>query len=546
MRLSGGIARGKRRPARLSSAEDVVVDQHVLEPLAAAAGSVARRFGAGVGARERQRRVRERPELEVVGGVRALVERGEHVLERLRRVDPAQPERRHAAQRHGGHDAERAEPDPRGAQQVAVLRRQLALAAVAEHELDPLDLGRQVRQPRAGAVRAGGQRAGHRLDVDVAEVGQREAAQVQLAAEAVQRDAGLHPHEPGPSASSTRVHPLEREQRAGGQHAAGERVAGARDPHRRRRARSSDRRQLRARRRPLDRRRLAALRTRPVDPRGHAADLSTVTRDMSQRSTSPRTGCASATRRARSSSSTCARTTSGRPGASRAPGTSSSSCVAAQADTIERDRPVVFYCRVGSRSEHGGQRVPPRRLRRLLDGRRPRWPGTSRACRSSRATDTWRPIDARRRCSAAALALLAAAPASAAPELVKLGDFSAPVHVASPPRTRACSSSSRTGWSRSSAAARSSTSPAGRTRAARRACCRSPSRPTTRRSGRFYVFLTTTDGSELKVRRVPALGDRPERSRSRDGHGRAQRSRTRRRPTTTAASSSSAPTATST
>ena len=34
---------------------------------------------------------------------------------------------------------------------------------------------------------------------------------------------------------------------------------------------------------------------------------------------------------------------------------------------------------------------------------------------------------------AVALALAAAAPASAAPELVKLGDFQAPVHVASPP-----------------------------------------------------------------------------------------------------------------
>ena len=34
----------------------------------------------------------------------------------------------------------------------------------------------------------------------------------------------------------------------------------------------------------------------------------------------------------------------------------------------------------------------------------------------------------------AALALLAAAPASAAPEPVKIGDFTAPVHVASPPQ----------------------------------------------------------------------------------------------------------------
>ena len=34
---------------------------------------------------------------------------------------------------------------------------------------------------------------------------------------------------------------------------------------------------------------------------------------------------------------------------------------------------------------------------------------------------------------AAALLLVAAAPASAAPELVKLGDFTDPVHIASPP-----------------------------------------------------------------------------------------------------------------
>ena len=34
---------------------------------------------------------------------------------------------------------------------------------------------------------------------------------------------------------------------------------------------------------------------------------------------------------------------------------------------------------------------------------------------------------------AAVLVLVAAAPASAAPELVKLGDFQSPVHVASPP-----------------------------------------------------------------------------------------------------------------
>ena len=45
---------------------------------------------------------------------------------------------------------------------------------------------------------------------------------------------------------------------------------------------------------------------------------------------------------------------------------------------------------------------------------------------------------------AAVLVLVAAAPASAAPELVKLGDFQSPVHVASPPNDdRASSWSSR-------------------------------------------------------------------------------------------------------
>ena len=177
--------------------------------------------------------MREGPELEVVGGVRALVERGEHVLQRLRPVDPAEPERRDAAQRHRDHHAERAEPDPRRAQQVAVGRGQLAHAAVAEHQLDALDLRRQVPQPRAGAVRAGRDRAGDRLRVDVAEVRQRQPAQVQLAAQPVQRDPGLDAHEPGRRVGVEHaVHAVEREQHAVGEHRPGERVPGARDPHR--------------------------------------------------------------------------------------------------------------------------------------------------------------------------------------------------------------------------------------------------------------------------------------------------------------------------
>ena len=118
----------------------------------------------------------------------------EHLLERLRAVEVAHPEGRHAAQRDRGDDAERADRHARGAQLVAAGDR--ALAAVGEHELDRLDLARDDRVARAGPVRAGGDRAGQRLGVDVAEVRHREAARVQLARERVQPDAGLDAHEP--------------------------------------------------------------------------------------------------------------------------------------------------------------------------------------------------------------------------------------------------------------------------------------------------------------------------------------------------------------
>src|SRR3712207_8982682 len=53
------------------------------------------------------------------------------VLERLRPVDAAQPERRHAAQRHRDDRAQRAEPHARRAQEVAVVLGELAHRAVA-------------------------------------------------------------------------------------------------------------------------------------------------------------------------------------------------------------------------------------------------------------------------------------------------------------------------------------------------------------------------------------------------------------------------------
>jgi hypothetical protein len=212
--------------------------------------------------------VREGPELEVLERGNALLEAVEHVLERLRPVDAAQPEGGHAAHGDRDHDAERAEGHARRPQQVAV--RQVALAAVREHELDPLDLRREVGQRRAGAVRRGGDRAGERLDVDVPEVRQRHAAGEQLLAEPAQGDAGLHARQAGRGVALEHpVQPPEREQRPVGQRAAGEGVtrAGHADltpGHGGARDRLGE---LGARPRRRDLGRRAMMRARPVRPR---------------------------------------------------------------------------------------------------------------------------------------------------------------------------------------------------------------------------------------------------------------------------------------
>ncbi len=50
-----------------------------------------------------------------------------------------------------------------------------------------------------------------------------------------------------------------------------------------------------------------------------------------------------------------------------------------QAETIDRDRPVIFYCRSGSRSAMATAGVPQRRVRRAQHGRGPRPMGRRRA-----------------------------------------------------------------------------------------------------------------------------------------------------------------------
>src|SRR4051812_12140949 len=146
-RLSAGIVLGARRATRLRSPNtrlsSTTACSHsrrgrrggggaalrVLGGGSAVGGGGARRGGrrvtAVVGARQRDRRVREREELEVVVAVDVAVELAEHVVERERPVDGAQAEGGHAAQGDGGDDPERAEPHPRGAQLVAAVDGQL-------------------------------------------------------------------------------------------------------------------------------------------------------------------------------------------------------------------------------------------------------------------------------------------------------------------------------------------------------------------------------------------------------------------------------------
>ena len=189
-RLRLGIACGARRADAVEQPEHVVVDHDVLQPLAPRAPRRGRRVAAVVGARQRERRVREREQLEVVVAVDVRVELVEHVVERERLVDGVEAEGGHAAQGDGGHDSERAEPDPRGAQLVAA-RRRSARSRRRARAPSPRRSPPRLPSLRARPVRAGDERAGERLRVDVAEVRKREPVGVQLAHEPVQADPGL-------------------------------------------------------------------------------------------------------------------------------------------------------------------------------------------------------------------------------------------------------------------------------------------------------------------------------------------------------------------
>jgi hypothetical protein len=123
-------------------------------------------------------------------------------------------------------------------------------------------------------VGGGGDRPGDRLLVDVAQVGHRQPVLGQRPAESVQADPGLDADEAAARIGvEQRIHAIEAQQRAVGEHGRRERVARSRDAHTTsRRDGALDRaRDLPDPGGPLQRGGLAALITRPVAP--HARTL---------------------------------------------------------------------------------------------------------------------------------------------------------------------------------------------------------------------------------------------------------------------------------
>ena len=85
----------------------------------------------------------------------------------------------------------------------------------------------------------------------------------------------------------------------------------------------------------------------------------------------------------------------GRQPDSPAPGTFRSSSCRRRPTTLDREQPVIFQCRFGVRSAMAAAGLPRSRLRRLVDGRRPRPLARTKRFRSSRPTPASQATSAR-------------------------------------------------------------------------------------------------------------------------------------------------------
>ncbi len=158
-----------------------------------------------------------------------MLERLEHVAQTLGLLDGVQDECRDALQGDLDEDAEGAEPEGDGGEQLAVLvlvdGQELP---VGSDEGRARDLGGDAAEPGAGAVRAGGDRAGDGLAVDVAEVGHRQAVWCEQPRNIVQARARAQRHAAAFTVGRDETREIgEVQQHAGGDGDPGEAVAGA-------------------------------------------------------------------------------------------------------------------------------------------------------------------------------------------------------------------------------------------------------------------------------------------------------------------------------
>ena len=237
-RASGRTRPGDPAARAHHGAEDVVGEQVVVPPAPR----------AGQGTEHLARAVQRHPVVALeqhpagVGPpvhVDVVVRRGElvvaveHVVEGGGGLARVQREQRLRLQGHGVDHAERTEADPHEVEQLGVLALGAGQGgAVGEHQPQADHLGGEPAEPVPGAVRAGGDRAGDRLRLDVAEVGQREAGVLEQPVQAPQRHPRLHRHPGGGDVEVDQgVVPVEPQLHLAGDRDRAEGVAGADGPH---------------------------------------------------------------------------------------------------------------------------------------------------------------------------------------------------------------------------------------------------------------------------------------------------------------------------
>ena len=350
-RLSDGIAAGKRAADRARQLEGAIGQQDVVDIGAQLRPRLRGLVDGVVGARQRAVGVREDEELEVTVALHAGVEPVENLGQRHGRVDAAQREGRDRLQGDLGDDPEGAHRDASGEQVVAAV--DLADLAGGGHQAQRAHLRGQVAQRDPRPVRGGRDRARDRLLVDVAQVGQRQPALGERVAQSVQRHPGLDADQAGRAVGvQQRAHAIQAQERAVGEDGARERVSRARDAHA---APGGDGALDRAddladRGGALDDGRLAALIAGPVAPHGaHASVRGMIDSDETQLEVSVEH---TAVAMADGSAQVVDVREPYERDAGHIVGTVHIALgeLASEAESLERERPVIFYCHSGSRS----------------------------------------------------------------------------------------------------------------------------------------------------------------------------------------------------